>query len=134
MRLPGSEVVAATNPAFAISVARTGTAIAVGRVLDRYKVGKHFKLQIAKTSFTYQRNTIRIESEAARPPIPGGETQRLRKTSSAPRRAGITRSGLPPTKLGSSARFVARAKGQRLMPTLRCTLWIERVHGDPSRD
>lgn len=37
----------------------------VGRVIDRYKVAKHFKLQIRDDGFSYQRRMERIEAEAA---------------------------------------------------------------------
>jgi transposase len=37
----------------------------VGRVLGRFKVGKHFKLEIAEESFSYQRNQDSIKQEAA---------------------------------------------------------------------
>jgi Transposase DDE domain len=36
-----------------------------GRVSNKYKVAKHFELQIADGSFTYQRKTEQIEAEAA---------------------------------------------------------------------
>jgi hypothetical protein len=36
-----------------------------GRVINKYKVGKHFDLAIADGAFTYQRNTERIDAEAA---------------------------------------------------------------------
>lgn len=36
----------------------------VGKVLGRYKVGKHFELEIADHGFTYQRNEERIRDEA----------------------------------------------------------------------
>ncbi len=36
-----------------------------GRVLGRYKMGKHFKLQITDTAFAYQRNAASIAREAA---------------------------------------------------------------------
>jgi len=39
--------------------------IAVGKVVDKYKVAKHFTLHIGQTSFTYQRNQARIAAEAA---------------------------------------------------------------------
>jgi hypothetical protein len=39
--------------------------IAVGKVIDRYKMAKHFTLHIGPTSFTYQRNQTRIQAEAA---------------------------------------------------------------------
>jgi transposase len=37
----------------------------VGRVLGRFKMGKHFKLEIAEESFSYQRNQHSIAQEAA---------------------------------------------------------------------
>jgi transposase len=39
--------------------------VAIGKVVDKYKVAKHFTLQIGQTSFTYQRNQARIDAEAA---------------------------------------------------------------------
>lgn len=39
--------------------------IRVGRVLNRYKVGKHFELSIAEDRFDYARRTDRIDTEAA---------------------------------------------------------------------
>jgi hypothetical protein len=38
---------------------------AVGRVINKYKVGKHFRHQITDTSFTYQRDEAAIAAEAA---------------------------------------------------------------------
>ena len=40
-------------------------ALRVGKVLNRYKVGKHFVLEIGEESFSYQRRQERIEQEAA---------------------------------------------------------------------
>lgn len=37
----------------------------VGKVLNRYKVGKHFKLEIIEEGFSYQRDTEKIATEAA---------------------------------------------------------------------
>lgn len=37
----------------------------VGKVLNRYKVGKHFKLEITEEAFSYQRATEKIAAEAA---------------------------------------------------------------------
>jgi hypothetical protein len=39
--------------------------VAVGKVVNKYKVAKHFTLHIGQTSFTYQRNQARIDAEAA---------------------------------------------------------------------
>ena len=39
--------------------------LAVGPALRRYKVKKHFQVQITDTTFTYQRKTEQIETEAA---------------------------------------------------------------------
>ena len=40
-------------------------ALRVGKVLNRYKVGKHFVLDIGEESFSYQRQQERIKQEAA---------------------------------------------------------------------
>lgn len=40
-------------------------ALRVGAVLNRYKVGKHFELQITDSTFSFQRNEQRIAAEAA---------------------------------------------------------------------
>lgn len=40
-------------------------ALRVGKVLGRYKVGKHFQLTITETSFTYRRDANAISTEAA---------------------------------------------------------------------
>ena len=37
----------------------------VGRVVNQYKMSKHFELSISETSFTYTRNETRIREEAA---------------------------------------------------------------------
>jgi hypothetical protein len=37
----------------------------VGKVVNRFKVGKHFRLEIADEAFAYQRDTARIDQEAA---------------------------------------------------------------------
>ena len=39
--------------------------VRVGKVLNRFKVAKHFTLDITDEQFSYQRNQARIESEAA---------------------------------------------------------------------
>jgi transposase len=39
--------------------------LSVGKVLNRYKVGKHFKLEITEEAFSYQRTTEKIVAEAA---------------------------------------------------------------------
>jgi Transposase DDE domain len=38
--------------------------IAVGKVINRYKMAKHFTLDIGPATFTYQRNQTRIDAEA----------------------------------------------------------------------
>ena len=40
-------------------------ALRVGKVLNRYQVGKHFQLEIGEESFAYQRQQERIDQEAA---------------------------------------------------------------------
>jgi len=37
----------------------------VGKVVDKFKVGKHFRIEITDSSFQYERDTDRIASEAA---------------------------------------------------------------------
>jgi hypothetical protein len=44
---------------------QTQIALRVGKVLHRYKVGKHFRLQITAEAFSYERDTARIAQEAA---------------------------------------------------------------------
>jgi len=39
--------------------------VRVGRVINHYKVAKHFKLKITDDGFTYERDTVKIASEAA---------------------------------------------------------------------
>ena len=39
--------------------------VAVGKVVDKYKMGKHFTLHIGQTSFRHERNQTRIDAEAA---------------------------------------------------------------------
>jgi hypothetical protein len=39
--------------------------VAVGKVVDKYKMAKHLTLHIGQTSFGYQRNQARIDAEAA---------------------------------------------------------------------
>jgi Transposase DDE domain len=39
--------------------------VAVGKVIDKYKMTKHFTLHIGQTSFSYQRNQTRIDNETA---------------------------------------------------------------------
>jgi len=37
----------------------------VGKVIDRYKMGKHFTVTIGEGTFSYERNEVKIEQEAA---------------------------------------------------------------------
>ena len=90
---PGERLIACRNPALADERARkraallaaTETALAaiaervtagrltgaghigeaVGRIIDKYKMGKHFDRTITDTSFTYRRNQAGIDAEAA---------------------------------------------------------------------
>jgi Transposase DDE domain len=39
--------------------------VAVGKVIDKYKMGKHFTLHIEQSTLTYQRDQTRIDAEAA---------------------------------------------------------------------
>ena len=38
---------------------------AIGRVIDKYKMAKHFVLNITDDRFTFARNTAKINAEAA---------------------------------------------------------------------
>ena len=54
------------NPRGRLHAADAGTiGQRAGRVINKYKVAKHFETQIADGSFTYQRKTEQIQSEAA---------------------------------------------------------------------
>lgn len=90
---PGERLIACRNPALADERARkraellaaTETALAaiaervaagrlsgaghigeaVGKIIDKYKMGKHFQRTITDTSLTYHRDQVRIDAEAA---------------------------------------------------------------------
>lgn len=56
--------------------------VRVGRVVNQYKVAKHFDLEITDTSFSYARNAVRIATEAAldglyiiRTSVPAGQME-----------------------------------------------------------
>lgn len=58
------KIVAATRRPKRALRGRDRIGMRVGKVLGRFKVGKHFDLTITEDSFTYQRNTERINQEA----------------------------------------------------------------------
>jgi hypothetical protein len=90
---PGERLIACRNPALAdlrahkrddllaatealldkiVNRVQTGTltgqdtiGVATGKVIDKYKMAKHFTLHIAQTTFSYQRKQDRIAAEAA---------------------------------------------------------------------
>ena len=90
---PGERLIACRNPALAdlrahkredlltatealldkiVNRVQTGTlsgqdniGVAIGKVIDKYKMAKHFTLHIGQIGFTYQRNQARIDTEAA---------------------------------------------------------------------
>jgi Transposase DDE domain len=90
---PGERLIACRNPALAAERARKRTdllaatetllaavktrveggvlsgqdaiGVAVGKVIDRYKMAKHFNIHIGQTSFTYERRQAHIDAEAA---------------------------------------------------------------------
>ncbi|MGH8302069.1 MAG: IS1634 family transposase, partial [Steroidobacteraceae bacterium] len=92
-RFPGERLVVCKNPALAqdrarkreellgateaelgkvVEAGRSGrlqskdsTGLRVGKMVNRYKVGKHFKLEISDTGFSYQRDAEGIAAEAA---------------------------------------------------------------------
>jgi transposase len=59
-----SKIVAATRQKKRLTGA-SNIALKVGKVVNLYKVAKHFKLDIQENSFSYERNTQTIDSEAA---------------------------------------------------------------------
>lgn len=59
------KIVAATQRRRKPLRGRKDIGLAVGKVLGRYKVGKHFRLQIEDEGFSYQRNQTNIEREAS---------------------------------------------------------------------
>ena len=58
------KIVAATRRPKRALRGRDRIGLRVGKVLGRFKVGKHFDLTITEDSFTYRRNTERINQEA----------------------------------------------------------------------
>ena len=58
------EIVMATRRSQRPLSGRAEIGLRVGRVLNRYKVGKHFDLTISDQSFSYRRNENRIAAEA----------------------------------------------------------------------
>jgi transposase len=60
-----SKIVAATTRQKKRLTGASNIALKVGNVVNRYKVAKHFTLDIQENSFSYQRNTQSINSEAA---------------------------------------------------------------------
>src|SRR6516225_9686061 len=69
---PGERLIACRNPALAAERVARGTLTgagkigeAVGKVIAKRKVGKHFRRDITDTSFTYQRDQAGIDAEAA---------------------------------------------------------------------
>jgi len=60
-----SKIVAATTRQKKRLTGASNIALKVGNVVNRYKVAKHFTLDIQDNSFSYERNTQSINSEAA---------------------------------------------------------------------
>jgi len=60
------EIVAATRRANRPLRTAANIGQRLGKVLNTYKVGKHFEVEITETSFTYWRNEAKIREEAAR--------------------------------------------------------------------
>ena len=58
-------IVAATQRAKRPLRGRAAIGLRVGRVLNRYQVGKYFRLSITETAFAYERHTERIARDAA---------------------------------------------------------------------
>lgn len=60
-----SKIVAATTRQKKRLTGAANIALKVGKVVNLYKVAKHFTLDIQENSFSYERNTQSIDSEAA---------------------------------------------------------------------
>jgi hypothetical protein len=60
-----AKIVAATKKKKNRLKGASDIALKVGKMVNRYQVAKHFKLDIQENSFSYERNTRSIESEAA---------------------------------------------------------------------
>lgn len=58
------KIVTATNRKKAPLTGESEIGVRVGKVLNRYKVGKHFKLEITDNSFHYERDQQSIDNEA----------------------------------------------------------------------
>ena len=58
-------IVSATTRAKRRLSGKDNIAMRIGKVIDKYKMAKHFHLQISDDSFTYRRNAEAIEAEAA---------------------------------------------------------------------
>lgn len=59
------KIVAATNRVKRRLKGKEKIGLRVGKVLNSYKVGKHFKLEITEEGFSYQRDNEKITTEAA---------------------------------------------------------------------
>lgn len=60
-----TKIVAATQRKKNRLIGKDQIGLRVGKVLGKYNVGKHFRLQITDSTFTFSRNEQRIASEAA---------------------------------------------------------------------
>jgi transposase len=84
-----------------------------GRVINKYKVAKHFTLQIADGAFAYQRNTQQITNEAALDGL------------------YVIRTTLPAQKLGAPAAVRAYKQlkmAERAFRTMKDTIEIRPIH------
>ena len=102
-------IAAATRPrAAAVARARTSIALRVGKVINHYKMAKHFTLEITDESFTFTRNTEAIAAEAALDGIYVLRTS-LPTDTLAHRRRGGRATRTSPTSSGSSAPSTANS-------------------------
>lgn len=58
------KIVAATNRQYRPLRGKDKIALKVGSAINRYKMAKHFELEISDNSFTYQKREDKIASEA----------------------------------------------------------------------
>ena len=103
-----------TGPRGTLRAADAGTiGQRAGRVINKYKVAKHFTLQIADGAFAYDRNSEQITNEAALDGL------------------YVIRTTLPPTRLGAPAAVRAYKQlklAEHAFKTMKDTIEIRPIH------
>src|SRR5665213_279242 len=102
---PGERLIVCRNPAVAAERA--------GKLLNKYKMAKHFELQIADQKFAYERKEEQIKAEAALDGLYAIRTTCVKETISAP----------------ASVRAYKQLKmAERAFQTMKDTLEIRPIH------